>query len=131
VHALRKIHEALVPGGLLVDTQPVSPRPQVETDAGALGTLDMTEWALTIATVDRRIEQTIHDGLFELAAERRFVVTDEYDDGAEFVTVTREWAGTRVDDALAELVGAESQAVRLHQEVRLRLLLARGPRAPT
>jgi hypothetical protein len=131
VHALHKIHEALVPGGLLVDTQPVSPRPQVETDAGALGRLDMTEWALTIATVDRRIEQTIHDGLFELAAERRFVVTDAYDDGAEFVTVTREWAGTRVDDALAGRVGAVSQAVRLHQEVRLRLLLARGPRAPT
>src|SRR5215212_1534001 len=77
----------------------------------------MTEWARTIATVDRRIEQTIHDGLFELAAERRFVVTDEYDDGAEFVTVTRGWAGTMVDDALAELVGAQSHAVRLHQEV--------------
>ena len=125
MHALRKIHEALVPGGLLVETQPVSPRPRVETDAGPLGTLDMTEWAQTIATVDQRIEQTIRDGLFELAAERRFVVTDEYDDGAEFVTVTREWAGTMVDDAVAGLVGAQSQPVRLHQEIRLRLLLAR------
>jgi hypothetical protein len=125
VHALRKIHEALVPGGLLVETQPVSPRPPVETDAGPLGTLDMTEWAQTIASVDQRIEQTIRDGLFELAAVRRFVVTDEYDDGAEFVTVTREWAGTMVHDAVAGLVGAQSQPVRLHQEIRLRLLLAR------
>jgi hypothetical protein len=126
---LCSIHEALVPGGRLVDTQPVSPRPRVETDV--LGRLDMTEWARTIATVDVCIERTIHDGLFELAAERRFIVIDEYDDGAEFVTVTREWAGTRVDDALAELVGAQAHTVCLHQEVRLRLLLARGPRAPT
>jgi hypothetical protein len=125
VNALRKIHRALVPGGLVIDTQPVSAHPPVESGSGMLGTLDMSEWARTIATIDGLVQQTIDRGLFDLERESRYVVTDEYDDGAEFVTVTREWAGTMVHDAVAGLVGAQSQPVRLHQEIRLRLLLAR------
>jgi hypothetical protein len=124
VNALRNIYDALVPGGLVIDTQPVSASPPVESVAGPLGTLDMREWAQTIATVDRRIERTIRDGLFEIEEERRLVVTDEYGDGAEFVAVTRGWAGTRVDDALAALVAREQRPVRLHQDVRLRVLRA-------
>jgi hypothetical protein len=125
VNALEKIHDALVPGGLVIDTQPVSAEPPVESEAGPLGVLDMREWARTIATIDRRVEQTMRDGLFDLMDERRFVVTDEYDSGAELVTQTSEWAGTRLDDTFAELVGSEPRRVRLHQQIRLRLLRAR------
>jgi len=125
VHALRKIHRALVPGSLVLDSQPLSAHPPVESDNGMLGTLDMSEWAQTIATIDGLVEQTIEHGLFDLKRERRFVVTDEYDDGAEFVAVTRDWAGTHVGDAFAALVGHERGRVRLHQDVRLRVLRAR------
>jgi hypothetical protein len=125
VNALNKIHEALVPGGLVIDTQPVSREPPVDSHAGPLGALDMREWAQTIATIDRRVEQTIRDGLFGLEDERRFVVTDEYDDGAELVVETSEWAGTRLDAAFAELLRSQSRPVRLHQQIRLRLLRAR------
>jgi hypothetical protein len=125
VSALRKIHDALVSGGLVIDTQPVSAQPPVESETGSLGVLDMREWAQTIATVDRRAEQTIRDGLFELEHEARLVVADEYDSGAELVAVTREWAGTHLDDAFAERVGRERRPVRLHQDVRLRVLRAR------
>jgi len=107
VNALQKIHDALVPGGLVIDTQPVSAEPPVDSQAGALGALDMREWAQTIATIDRRVEQTIRDGLFSLEDERRFVVTDEY------------------DDTFAELVRSQPRPVRLHQQIRLRLLRAR------
>lgn len=125
MHALRKIHRALVPGSLVLDSQPLSAHPPVESDTGMLGTLDMSEWAQTIATIDRLVEQTIDQGLFDLERESRYVVTDEYDDGAEFVAVTRDWAGTDVSDALAERVGREQARVRLHQDVRLRVLRAR------
>jgi len=53
------------------------------------------------------------------------LVIDEYDDGAEFVEVTRDWAGTNMSEALAVRVGPEQGRVRLHQDVRLRLLRAR------
>lgn len=125
MHALRKIHGALVPGGLLIDTQPLSAHPPIESADGTLGTLDMSEWARTVATIDGRVQQAIELGLFDLERETRYVVTDEYDDGAEFVTVTREWAGTNVSDALAARVSPEQGRVWLHQDVRLRLLRAR------
>jgi hypothetical protein len=125
VNALQKIHDALVPGGLVIDTQPVSAEPPVESVAGPLGALDMREWAQTIATIDLRVEQTMRDGLFDLEQERRFVVTDEYDDGTELVAETSEWAGTRLDDTFAELVRSQPRPVRLHQQITLRLLRAR------
>ncbi len=99
--------------------------PPVESQAGPLGALDMREWTQTIATIDRRVEQTMRDGLFDLEHERRCVVTDEYDNGGELVAETSEWAGTRLDEAFAELVRSQPRPVRLHQQIRLRLLRAR------
>jgi hypothetical protein len=125
VNALRKLHRALVPGGLVIDTQPLSAHPPIESLSCRLGTLDMSEWARTIATIDGRVQQAIDLGLFDLERESRYVVTDEYEDGAGFVTVTREWAGTDVSDALAARVSPEQGRVRLHQDVRMRLLRAR------
>jgi hypothetical protein len=54
VNALRTLHAALVPGGLVVDTQPVSTHPPVEADSGELGTLDMREWGRTSQEIDGR-----------------------------------------------------------------------------
>lgn len=125
MNALRKIHRALVPGGLVIDTQPVSAHPPVEAGGGMLGTLDMSGWARTIAAIDGLMQQAIDQGLFDLERESRYVVTDEYGDGAEFVAVTSGWAGTNVSDALAARVGREQGRVRLHQDVRLRLLRTR------
>ncbi len=124
MHALRQIHAALVPGGRVVDTQPVSPQPPIEAEAGELGRLDMREWAQTIQTIDGRVEQVIGDGLFALEEERRFVVTDFYDDGAEFVAEVGEWAGTQIEDAFGARLATERRPVELHQEVRLRVLRA-------
>jgi hypothetical protein len=124
VNALSQIHASLVAGGLVVDTQPVSAQPPIEAQGGELGTLDMREWGRTIATIDGQLERAIGDGLFALDAERRFVVTDGYDDGADFVAEVREWAGTHIEDAFAERLAKERGPVQLHQEVRLRVLRA-------
>ena len=51
VDALERIHAALDEGGVVVDTQPVSPSPPVVGEDGPLGALDMSEWAKTIAAV--------------------------------------------------------------------------------
>jgi hypothetical protein len=124
VNALSQIHASLVAGGLVVDTQPVSAQPRIEAQGSDLGTLDMRDWARTIATIDGQLERAIGDGLFALDAERRFVVIDGYDDGAEFVAEVREWAGTHIEDAFAERLAKERGPVHLHQEVRLRVLRA-------
>jgi hypothetical protein len=125
VNALHRIHDALEPGSHLLDTQPISGHPPIEAADGPLGTLDMSEWAGIIATIDGHIEGAIEAGLFALESERRYVVTDEFPDGADFVAVTRDWVGTRVDDALAERAEREQGPVRVHQDIRLRVLRAR------
>jgi hypothetical protein len=122
VDALERIHAALDEGGVVVDTQPVSARPPVVGTNGQLGTLDMREWAKTIADVEVRIVETIDRGLFSVAADDHVVVTDVYDDGPEFVSETSQWAGTRVPHALARRAAAEAGPVRLHQDVRVRVL---------
>jgi hypothetical protein len=126
VNALRKIHEALIVGGLLIDTQPVSPQPPVESDSREIGTLDMSEWARTIDEIDGRLQQTIRDGLFALVDQHKLTVTDQFDTGRELVEEASEWAGTRINPLLAEQIAQESQPVRVHQEVRLRVLRAQS-----
>jgi hypothetical protein len=85
VSALRKIHEALIVGGHVIDTQPVSPQPPVECDSSDFGRLDMSEWARTIDEIDGLIQQTIRDGLFALIDQHSLTVTDQFDTGRELV----------------------------------------------
>jgi hypothetical protein len=125
VDALERIHAALAPGGVVVDTQPVSADPPVVGEGGPLGALDMSEWSRTIAAVDEQIMHTVEGGLFAVTAERMVVVTDVYDDLAELVTVTREWVGTWVPPELARRARTERGPVRLDQEIRLRILAAK------
>jgi hypothetical protein len=128
VHALRNIHAALVPGGVLVDTQPLSPRPAVEGDAGPLGTLDLTEWARMLGEIEARVQETVAAGLFAIESESWLVVTDEFDDGAELVATARDWAGTRIEPELERRAAGARGPVRVHQDVRMRLLRARAGR---
>jgi hypothetical protein len=126
VNALRRIHAALEPGGLVVDTQPVSAHPPLHSGGRELGTLDMREWRPTIDAVDRLVVQTIEDGLFALDAEHSLVVTDECESGTEFIEAVSGWRGTRISPALARRVAAANSPVSVDQEVRLRLLRARA-----
>jgi hypothetical protein len=124
VNALRRIHAALVPGGLVVDTQPVSARPSVEAGGVELGTLDMREWRGTIDAVDRLVAETIDDGFFALQAQSEFVVTDAFDDGPEMVESVSGWRGTRISDLLARRVASAMPPISVHQQVRMQLLRA-------
>ena len=122
MHALRNIHAALAPDGILVDTQPVSASPPVMMDGGELGTLDMHEWLDTIHAVDERFAETIAAGLYELEHESLFVVTDNYDNGPECLDIASGWRGTRVSLDVSQQLAAATSRVSVQQEVRLRLL---------
>jgi hypothetical protein len=101
----------------------VSAQPPAVGSTGVLGRLDMSgDWAETIAAVDARIMETVERRLLSVAADRLVVVIDDYDNGPAFVAETRECAGTRVPRALAHRAKAERGPVRLHQDVRVRVL---------
>ena len=122
MHALRNIHAALVPDGILVDTQPVSARSPVASEGSELGTLDMHDWLDTIHAVDERFAETIAAGLYELEHESWFVVTDTYDNGSECLDIVSGWRGTRVPLGVSQQLAAAMSPVSVQQEVRLRLL---------
>lgn len=122
VDALRLLHDALVPDGKVVDTQPLSPRPGVFTAGRRIGSLDMSEWLRTIASADAEIEQVLAEGVFALDAEERFFVTDSFDSGSECLDEVREWAGTKLPQELEPKIRAAAAPVTVEQEVRLRLL---------
>ena len=125
VDALERIHAALADDGIVVDSQPVSAEPPVVTESGPLGRLDMSGWLHTIAEVDREIMRAVDSGLFEVTAGRVVVVTDVYDDLAELVAEAGNWAGTAVPANLAHRAATESGSVRLHQDIRVRVLARR------
>ena len=123
MHALRNVHAALTPGGLLVDTQPCSPHPSVAANGAELGALDMREWVGTIRAVDELVAQVVTAGLYELQHEERFVVSDAFDNGAECLETAGSWRETRVPPALASGLRATHTTVTVEQEVRLRLFV--------
>lgn len=122
MNVLRTIHRALAPGGILVDTQPVSARPPVAANGVDLGTLDMPEWLETIDAVDELIVGTIDSGLYDLQHERRFVVVDTFESGTEFLEIVGTWAGTRIPRRLAQSARAVEPPITVRQTVRLRVL---------
>ena len=121
MHALRNIHAALIPNGLLVDTQPISSRPPLTANGAELGTLDMREWIETISAVDQRVNKAIARGLYELTSERELAVTSVFDDGPDCLEIAGAWQGTHVPQPLADRLAGTREPVRLEQHVRLRV----------
>jgi hypothetical protein len=121
VDVLTRLHDALVPGGVLVDTQPVSPRLPVALDGEPAGDLDDDEWLEIVAGVDAELEQAVAASLFELQHEERYTVLHEFGSGSECLEVVSSWAGTRVPDELAARLEGSSARTTVEQETRLRL----------
>ena len=123
VDVLTRIHAALVPGGLLVDTQPVSPRLPVTLDGELIGELDDDEWLQTVAAVDAETDEALAAGLFELRHDERYSVVHEFGSGEECLEVVGAWAGTDVPPEVALRLERGSGRVTVEQGTRLRLLV--------
>lgn len=122
VDALTRIHAALVPGGVLVDTQPISLRLPVELDGEPVGELEDDEWLETVAAVGVELEKTLETGLFEPRHEERYSVVHEFGSGDECLEVVGSWGGTRVPDEVVARLEHSPSRVTVEHDVRLRLL---------
>jgi hypothetical protein len=125
VDALTRLHAALVPGGMLVDTQPISLQLPVTLDGDAIGELADEEWLETVAAVDRELQKSLADGLFELRHEERYPVVHEFGSGRECLDVVETWAGTSVPADVAARLEQGSGRATVEHDVRLRLLARR------
>jgi hypothetical protein len=86
VHALRHVHELVVPGGMLVDLHPVTEE-QVETGEGTvIGVLEEPDFVATdLPNAEARLQDSIRDGLYLLEQETEFDFLQHFDAVEELI----------------------------------------------
>jgi hypothetical protein len=121
VDALTRLHTALVPGGVVVDTTPISLRLPVFRDGERVGELEDEEWLESVAAVDDEIEKTVAAGLFDLTHKERYGIVHEFGSGDECLEVVGSWGGTTVPASVTARLEGASARTTVEHDVRLRL----------
>ncbi len=118
MNALRNVHQALVPEGVLLDMHPVPPSTRAEVHGESLGDFDDDEFHELVKVAEARILET---GLFEHEAEVEFDWLERYDDPAELLTDVREsWEGCHIPADLEAKIQAAEPPVDIWERVVLR-----------
>jgi hypothetical protein len=118
VHALRQIHQALVPGGVLLDMHPVPPPTRAEIRGESLGEFDDSEFMEIVAASEARIEDS---GLFTRESELEFDYLERYDDPAQLLEdIKEDWEGCRIPPELEARILEAGEPVDLWERVVLR-----------
>ena len=105
MHALRRIQQALVPGGVLLDMHPVPPPTRAEVNGESLGDFDDSEFMRIVSDAEGVLERS---GLFAWESELEFDYLERYDDPAQLLEdIEEEWDGCSVPPELAGRVRFE------------------------
>ena len=121
MHALRRIHEALVPGGVLLDMHPVPPSTRAEVDGKSLGDFDDSEFMHIVSDAEGVLERS---GLFEWESELEFDYLERYDDPAQLLEdIEEEWDGCSVPPELEARIREAGGPVDIWERVVLRRFL--------
>jgi hypothetical protein len=126
VHVLRKIHQALKPQGLLLDVHPLGLEFAVRAGSRGLGFVDTRKFAEVVEAMNRSLEQTVSEGLFEELRTLRRHVAERFDDAAEALEEADGWENLRLPAAVRRrLQKADETPVEFIDTVRYRLLRKR------
>jgi hypothetical protein len=126
VHALRRIHQALVPGGVLLDMHPVPPSTRAEVDGKSLGDFEDSGFMQIVANAEAEIE---HSGLFGRESEVEFDYLERYDDPAQLLEdIKEEWDGCSVPPDLEARILQAGGPVDIWERVVLRRFRTKAPK---
>jgi hypothetical protein len=118
VHALRQIHKALVPEGVLLDMHPVPPSTRAEVAGRSLGRFDDAEFMRIVANAEAEIERS---GLFERESELEFDYLERYDDPVQLLEdIKEDWEGCSVPPDLEARILQADGPVDIWERVVLR-----------
>ena len=116
MHALRKVREALVPDGVLLDMHPVPPATRAESRGVSLGEFDDSEFMKLVAAAEARFE-----GLFDASSEVHFDYLERYDDPAELIDdIVTDWDGCEIPRELEARIREAEPPVDLWERVVFR-----------
>ena len=118
MNALRNIHQALVPGGILLDMHPIPPATRAEVRGERLGEFDDAEFQDLVRTAEARILET---GLFEQETETEFDWFERYDDPTALLAdVMENWEGCSIPADLEARIREAEPPVDIWERVVLR-----------
>jgi hypothetical protein len=96
VNVLRQTHQALVPGGVVVDLHPIGIGAHLEAGGQQLGELDEADFRELVVATEAGLEETIRRGLFVREAVLRRELVERWDDAEELLEDVAEWETQRV-----------------------------------
>ncbi|HYZ92847.1 MAG TPA: hypothetical protein VFA34_10710 [Actinomycetota bacterium] len=124
MHALRHVHELLVPGGTMLDLHPVTEE-QVEASGRRIGVIDDPEFRVDLPNAEARLAEAIRDGLYALEAELEFDVLQHVDTVEELFEKRDELLTAQ--PALADRIRAVKPPLVIREHVVFRRLLRADP----
>ena len=122
MHVLRHVHQAVRPGGRLLDIHPLGVDMPVRAGTRGLGFVDASEFALVVDAMNKAVEQVVAEGLLEEERVLRRTIVERFDDAAEALEEADGWTNLRLPAAVRRgLEGAEERPVEFVDTVRYRL----------
>jgi hypothetical protein len=95
VHALRHVHELLVPGGTMLDLHPVTEQ-QVETETEVIGVIREPEFVeRDLPNAEAALRQVMAEGLYVLESEVEFDVLQHFDTARDLLEKEAEHLATQ------------------------------------
>ncbi len=122
MHALRHVHELLVPGGTMLDLHPVTEQ-QVEAKGRVVGVIREPEFVdRDLPNAEAGIEQVIAEGLYALEAEVDFDVLQHFDTAQDLLEKEAEHLASQPE--LGRRIRATTPPLVLREHIVLRRLCA-------
>lgn len=122
MHALRHVHELLVPGGTMLDLHPLTEE-QVEVQGQIIGVIRDPEFTdRDLPNAEARLREAIAQGLYTPEAEIDFDVLQHFDTAEEFLEAKDEHVAPQ--EALVRRIRAAHPPFVLREHVVLRRLRA-------
>ena len=122
MHALRRIHRALVPGGTLLDMHPIPPPTRAEARGESLGDFDDDEFWEIVRATEAPLEQ---GDLFMLEDQLEFDWLERFESAEELLEDVKEWEGCRIPPEVAARIREAEPPVDIWERVVLRRFRAR------
>ena len=126
MHALRHVHQLLVPGGTMLDLHPLTEQ-QVEAQGRVVGVIREPEWVdRHLPNAEAGLEQVIGEGLYVLETEVEFDVLQHFDTTEDLLEKAADLLADQ--QALSRRIRGTAPPFVLREHVVLRRL--RAPASP-
>ncbi len=125
VDALRRLHETLVPEGLVLDLRSVPPSPRVESDGETLGEVDYSAWFKRAERDADALEVLVREGLLVAEHDIEHDVLVVYSSARDLFQQADGWRLKRLPNPLAKRLGALDRGCQFRENCLARRLRKR------